>query len=105
MQRAGEDGQAQGLRVVAEAVYDLATIRKRHAKVLRLACNGGAEAARLSSCSRRFATAPARSSSNTATAAIGGEIELPESWRVNLDDPLLARLREWLAPENVRVVY
>ena len=47
MQRGGEDGQAQGLRVVAEAVYDLAAIRRRHAKSLRLACNGGADAARL----------------------------------------------------------
>jgi DNA polymerase-3 subunit alpha len=37
--------------------------------------------------------------------AAGGEIELPEAWRVNLDEPLLSQLREWLAPENVRVVY
>jgi len=30
---------------------------------------------------------------------------LPATWSVNLDDPLLVRLKEWLAPENVRVVY
>ena len=36
---------------------------------------------------------------------VGGELELPEAWRVNLEDPLLARLKDWLAPENVRVVY
>jgi hypothetical protein len=30
---------------------------------------------------------------------------LPEAWRVKLDEPLLAQLREWLAPENVRVLY
>ena len=35
----------------------------------------------------------------------GGEIVLPEAWRVTLDEALLAALREWLTPENVRVVY
>jgi len=33
------------------------------------------------------------------------ELELPEAWRVNPDDTLIERLREWLAPENVQVVY
>jgi len=33
------------------------------------------------------------------------EVELPPEWRVNLDDTLLDRLREWLAPENVQVLY
>ena len=37
--------------------------------------------------------------------AVNGEIELGESWRVNLDDHLLGNLREWLSAENVQVVY
>ena len=36
---------------------------------------------------------------------VGGEVELPADWRVNLDDALLERLREWLTPENVQVLY
>ena len=36
---------------------------------------------------------------------VGGEVVLSEDWRVNLDDALIDRLREWLAPENVQVVY
>ena len=40
-----------------------------------------------------------------AYARIVGELELPEAWRVNPDDALIDRLREWLAPENVQVVY
>ena len=32
MQRMGDDGQAQGLRVIAEAVHDLPAARKRYAK-------------------------------------------------------------------------
>ena len=33
------------------------------------------------------------------------ELPLPESWRVRLDDALLDGLTQWLAPENVKVVY
>ena len=40
-----------------------------------------------------------------ANERIGGELELPDAWRVNPDDTLIERLREWLAPENVQVVY
>ena len=43
----GDDGELQGLRIVAENVYDLATVRKRWAKRLKLACNGNADAATL----------------------------------------------------------
>jgi hypothetical protein len=32
-------------------------------------------------------------------------VELPEEWRVNLDEALIERLRDWLAPENVQVMY
>ena len=34
LQRSGDDGQAQGLRIVADAVHDLAAVRKRYAKEL-----------------------------------------------------------------------
>jgi len=33
------------------------------------------------------------------------ELALPETWRVTLDDALLASLNEWLTPANVKVVY
>jgi len=36
---------------------------------------------------------------------LGGDTELSEAWRVTPDDALIERLREWLAPENVEVVY
>jgi DNA polymerase III subunit alpha len=105
MQRSGEDGQAQGLRVVAEAVYDLASVRKRYAKGLRLACNGGADAGRLAELLQPFRNGHCPIVVEYRNRGIAGEIELAETWSVNLDDPLLARLKEWLAPENVQVVY
>ncbi len=105
MQRNGEDGQAQGLRIVAEAVHDLAAIRRRHAKLLRLACNGGADAARLAELLEPFRNGSCPIVVEYRNHGIVGELELPGTWNVNLDDPLLARLKDWLAPENVRVVY
>ena len=36
---------------------------------------------------------------------VGGEVVLSEDWRVNLDDALVDRLCDWLAPENVQVLY
>jgi DNA polymerase III subunit alpha len=105
MQRAGDDGQAQGLRVNAEAVYDLAAIRKRYARGLRLACNGGADASRLADVLAPFRHGHCPIVVEYRNQGIGGEIELPDAWNVQLDDPLLVRLREWLTPENVRVVY
>jgi hypothetical protein len=42
---------------------------------------------------------------NYSNQASGGDIELGSDWQVNLDEHLLTGLRDWLAPENVTVVY
>ena len=80
-------------------------IRKRYAKALRLACNGGADAARLAELLAPFRNGSCPIVVEYRNRGVGGELELPDAWRVNLDDPLLAQLEDWLAPENVRVVY
>ena len=105
-QRITDDGQMQGLRIVAEAVYDLAAVRKRYAKGLRLACNGGADAGRLARADRAV---PARRVPDrrripqpTASAA---RSSCPRHGASTPTTMLLAQLREWLAPENVQVVY
>ena len=36
---------------------------------------------------------------------VEGDVELSDAWRVAPDDALIARLADWLAPENVQVVY
>jgi len=105
MQRIGEDGQVQGLRIVADAIHDLPSARKRYARGLRLACNGGADAARLADMLTPFRNGSCPIVVEYVNHGVGGELELPESWRVNLEDPLLTGLKEWLAPENVRVMY
>jgi DNA polymerase-3 subunit alpha len=105
MQRMSEDGEAQGLRVIAENVYDLATVRKRWAKGLKLACNGNASASRLAEILQPFRPGEKPIVIEYRNARVGGEVELPDEWRVNLDDALIDRLRDWLKPENVQVVY
>ncbi len=104
-QRVTDDGESNGLRIIAENVYDLPAVRRKFAKGLRLACNGNASASRLADILQPF-----RSGDKPITIAyrnndIGGDVVLPEAWRVNLDDALLASLREWLQPENVQVLY
>jgi DNA polymerase-3 subunit alpha len=103
--RIGDDGQAPGLRITAEAVHDIAAVRARYAKGLRLACNGGADAARLAEMLTPFRNGSCPIVVEYRNGNLRGEIELPDAWRVKLEDPLLARLKDWLAPENVRVVY
>jgi DNA polymerase III subunit alpha len=100
-----DDGEAQGLRITAENIYDLGGVRKRWAKALRIACNGNASADRLEEILRPFRSGTLPVTVRYANARIGGEVDLPESWRVTPDDALIDRLREWLAPENVQVVY
>ena len=104
-QRVGEDGQVQGLRIVAEAVYDLPGARRKWARSLRLSCNGSSSAQRLYDLIQPFRSGHCPVTINYRNQASGGDIELGSEWRVNLDEHLLAGLREWLAPENVTVVY
>ena len=108
MQRTGDDGQIQSMRIVAESLQDLAGARRKWARSLKIACNGSSSAERLLEL-----LTPFRSGASGAAAIIvnyqnrssSGDIELGSDWRVNLDDRLLESLRERFSPENVQVVY
>ena len=104
-QRMNEEGQMQGLRIIADALYDLPAARRKFARGLKLVCNGTGSAERLLALLEPYKSGQCPIIIDYQNHAAGGEIELPEAWRVKLDEPLLAHLREWLAPENVRVVY
>jgi len=103
--RMTDDGQQTGLRVVADTVLDLAAIRRRYAKQLRLSCNGGASAQRLHEVLAPFRNGPCPIVVEYRNNGRIGEVELPDAWRVTPDNALIAQLADWLAPENVRVVY
>ena len=105
MQRMTDDGEAHGLRIIAESVFDLAAVRKRWAKGLRIACNGNASADRLEEILGRFGPGALPVTVRYANERVDGEACLSDAWRVTADDALIERLREWLAPENVQIVY
>src|SRR6185295_13230562 len=104
-QRMGEDGQMQGLRIIAENVYGLADIRKRFAKALRIQCNGNAQANRLFELLQPFRRGACPIVVEYRNGGVSGEIELSDDWRVSLDEPLLTGLSEYFQHDNVRVVY
>jgi DNA polymerase III subunit alpha len=103
--RMTDDGQVQGLRIIAENVCGLAEIRKRHARGLRINCNGSARAERLFELLAPFRPGSCPIVVEYANRGVAGEIELSDDWRVALDEALVERLTEWLRPDNVRVVY
>jgi len=102
------DNFSGGLRVTAEDVLDLTDLRSRYAARLRIALNGQADAQRL-----RELLSPYRAAGEGAcsvlvhyeTAKAACDVVLGDNWRVRPEGPLIERLAEWLAPENVQVVY
>ena len=104
-QRVTDDGQVQGLRIAAENVFDLAAIRKRHARGLRLRCNGKATVDRLFELLAPFRDGECPIVVEYGNHGLTGELELPDTWRVKLDDALIDGLAEWLSPAEVNVIY
>ena len=106
MQRTGDDGEAQGLRIIADAVHDLPAVRKRYAKGLRLACNGGADAGRLA---EMLTPVPQRKLSDRRrvprTAASAASSSCPTRGASTSTIRCSRACKDWLAPENVKVIY
>jgi DNA polymerase-3 subunit alpha len=106
--KAQMDNFSGGLRVTADDLLDLAGLRSRYAARLRIALNGQADAQQL-----RELLSPYRAAGDGAcpvlvhyeSARAACDVVLGESWRVRPESPLIERLSEWLAPENVQVVY
>jgi DNA polymerase-3 subunit alpha len=100
-----KDDYSGGLRITADKLYSLAEARGRYARGLRLTLNGGSDAKRLQTLLLPFRNGPCPVRLSYRNSDAVAELPLPESWRVRLDDALLAGLADWLTPENVKVVY
>ena len=111
--RVSNDDFSGGLRVNARRLYDLAAARSAYASLLKISCNGQADAAKL-----RELLAPYCRKSQSAEELRGCavkveyhnadakvEIMLGDQWRVELHDDLLQGLKHWLSDENVKVLY
>ncbi|MSQ55143.1 MAG: DNA polymerase III subunit alpha [Betaproteobacteria bacterium] len=107
---AKHDEFSGGMRVTADDLLDLAGMRERYAARIRLSINGQADAKKL-----QEVLAPYRNSGNAAGACTvlvqyrtdGAvcEVALGDAWKVRPDERLLDSLADWLAPENVKVIY
>lgn len=103
------DDFSGGVRVSAEEVFDLASLRERHAARLRIAMNGQADAKRLMDMLGPYRVKGGNGSCSVTVhyenEVAGCDIVLGEAWRVRPDERLLASLSAWLQPQNVRVIY
>jgi DNA polymerase-3 subunit alpha len=100
-----KDEYSGGLRITADKLHTLAEARGRYARGLRLIMNGGSDAKHLQALLAPFRNGPCPVWLTYSNGDAAAELPLPESWRVRLDDALLAGLAEWLKPENVKVLY
>jgi DNA polymerase-3 subunit alpha len=97
-----------GLRVTADELMDLETLRSRYAALLKLSVNGLADARRL-----QQVLGPYRASGSGSCQVLveyeNGKavcsVALGDAWRVRPDTQLISELGAWLAPENVELVY
>lgn len=115
--RVSNDDFTGGLRVSARRLYDLAAARSAYASLLKISCNGQADATRL-----RELLSPYCKNTSSGTNSNGEhrgcavkveyhnagakvELMLGDPWRVELQDELLMGLKAWLSEENVKILY
>jgi DNA polymerase-3 subunit alpha len=103
-----DDPFSGGLRVAAEELLDLESLRLRYAARLKISMNGGADAKRL-----QQVLAPYRATGTGACQVVVSygngtgacEVVLGDGWRVRPDSKLIADLGDWLTPENVELSF
>ena len=107
------DDFSGGLRITADRLLTLAEARGRFAKALKLSLNGevkeagggNAAAEKLRAMLAPFRDGPCPVRVRYRNAVAECELPLGDTWRVRLDDQLLAGLRDWLSKGNVEVLY
>ena len=100
-----KDDFSGGIRVTAESIYDLATLRGRFGRELKLSMNGEADAQKLARLlgPYRNGLLPVQVRYQRGDAIC--EARLGDSWKVSPDETLISALTDWLTPENVEIVY
>ncbi|MDR2219855.1 MAG: DNA polymerase III subunit alpha [Methylobacillus sp.] len=109
--KVSNDDFSGGLRVNARRLFDIVAARGAYASLLKISCNGQADARKLGELLapyRREATeeiSGCRVQINYRNADAHCELALGDCWRVELRDELLNGLRAWLSEENVKILY
>src|SRR5690606_31247903 len=109
--KVSHDEYSGGLRVTADALYDLQLARESRANSLRITLNGNADPQRL-----RQLLNPYRADPENGMPGVPVEIQLErddylclvrlgDDWRVRMSDTLLEQLAEWVMPESLEITY
>lgn len=111
--RVSNDDFSGGLRVNARRLYDLAAARSAYASLLKISCNGQADAVKLRELLAPYCRGAGSAEERRGCAVkveyhnAGARVELmlSDQWRVELRDELLTGLKTWLSDENVKILY
>jgi len=93
------------MRIAAEKIHDLASVRSRFARSLKLSMNGAADAKMLKKVLEPYRNGSLRVSVCYTNGSAAAEFDLGEAWKIRPEDGLIADLNKWLEPKNVQVVY
>jgi DNA polymerase-3 subunit alpha len=93
------------MRIAAEKIHDLASVRARFGRSLRLSMNGAADAKKLKKVLEPYRNGTLHVSIAYTNGNATAEFELGEDWKIRPDDTLISELGKWLEPKNVQVVY
>ena len=110
--RVSNDDFSGGLRVNARKIYDIQTARNSNANMLKLSCNGQADAIKLREILEPYCIRTSEEARRGCSVQVEYhnsqakvEIMLSDQWRVQLHDDLIMNLKRWLSEENVKILY
>jgi DNA polymerase III subunit alpha len=110
--RISNDDFSGGIRVSARKIFDLAGARSQFASMLKIACNGQSDAAKLTAILSPYCKKSSEQDKKFCPVKIEyhnaqgqASLMLGEQWRVELHDDLLQHLHAWLSKENVKILY
>jgi DNA polymerase-3 subunit alpha len=104
--RGGEEGEENiVMRIAAEKIHDLAGVRARFGRHLKLSMNGAADAKKLKKVLEPYRNGPLRVSVAYTNGNAAAEFDLGEHWKIRPDDNLMVELGKWLEPKNVQIIY
>ena len=110
--RVSHDDFSGGVRVNVRKIYDIASARSAYANMLKISCNGQADAVKLRELLAPYCRSSAAQNSRGCAVKVEYhnhqakvEMMLGEQWRVELHDDLLIGLKAWLSDENVKILY
>jgi DNA polymerase-3 subunit alpha len=103
--RGGDEGADVVMRIAAEKIHDLAGVRARFGRNLKLSMNGAADAKKLKKVLEPYRNGSLRVSIAYTNGDAAAEFDLGEDWKIRPDDNLMSELGKWLEPKNVQVVY